>query len=57
MPPKMKMHIPNGSPYSVRSVPTSNSTQTPVRKPTSTFNSSIIGRVHNVKPGCGGCGK
>ncbi len=26
-------------------------------KPSGSLNASMIGRIHNVKPGCGSCGK
>lgn len=27
------------------------------KKPPSALNSAMIGRIHNVRPGCGSCGK
>ncbi len=30
---------------------------TPKPKGSSALNASIVGRIHNVKPGCGSCGK
>jgi len=30
---------------------------TPKPKGNSALNSSIVGRIHNVRPGCGSCGK
>jgi len=35
-----------------------NVAQTPVSKGVNSgFNSSMIGRIHTVKPGCGSCGR
>jgi hypothetical protein len=30
---------------------------TPKQKGSSALNASIVGRIHNVRPGCGSCGK
>lgn len=30
---------------------------TPKPKTAQALNSSIVGRIHNVRPGCGSCGK
>jgi hypothetical protein len=59
MPKKMMLNLNNGN-YSKQqlaqfqekykaSIPKTNSGMT--------LNSSIIGRIHNVRPGCGSCGK
>ena len=59
MPRKIQMYITNNHQIS-RFVPSLNN------MPVETFtgrnmgglkSSSIIGRIHNVKPGCGSCGK
>ena len=58
MPAKMNMIISNGNlmPPQTRSI--QNPTLTGVApKPSSALNSSIIQRIHNVKPGCGSCGR
>ena len=54
----MNMIISNGNlmPPQTRSI--QNPTLTGVApKPSSALNSSIIQRIHNVKPGCGSCGR
>jgi len=54
--PKIYMQISNGNLYSSVVSPVS-----PVSKPSSTttlsLSSSMIQRIHNVRPGCGSCGK
>jgi hypothetical protein len=62
MPAKINMIISNGNvmPPQMRSpMNTANFATTPISAPkTSTaLNSSIISRIHNVKPGCGSCGR
>ena len=64
MPSKIKMFISNGnsmpravsSPYinyaNLAVAPTIVNTVTP-----SQLNSSMIGRIHSIKPGCGSCGR
>lgn len=40
------------------SLATTTTTSQPVNRVKSTaLNSSIIGRIHNAKPGCGSCGR
>jgi len=29
----------------------------PVQRPPSSLNAPIISRIHNMQPGCGGCGR
>jgi len=59
MPAKMNMVISNGNQlppqFHSRTAP---STLGAITKKTSTaLNSSIIARIHSVKPGCGSCGR
>ena len=57
MPPKMFMNLSNGN-YTKSQLAAFQAKN--VAKPKSgnqSLNSSIIGRIHNVKPGCGSCGK
>lgn len=58
MPVKIGMNLDNGN-YSAafiekykKSVAILNAA-----KPPSPLNSGMIGRIHNVRPGCGSCGK
>jgi hypothetical protein len=59
MPAKINMVITNGNimPAQLRSImaPPTLGAGTP-RAPTA-LNASIISRIHNVKPGCGSCGR
>jgi len=57
MPAKMFMNITNQN-HGIRFVPNTKSVNA-LSKPSgvSSLKGPIIGRVHNVKPGCGGCGK
>jgi len=58
MPAKMFMSITNQNHGSIRFVPNNTKSVNTLSKPgTSSLKGPIIGRVHNVKPGCGGCGK
>jgi len=34
-----------------------NLASTPKQKTVQALNTSIVGRIHNVRPGCGSCGK
>ena len=61
MPQKINMFISNGN-----FVPKSNSFSginyanlaiAPTTSVPSTLNSSMIGRIHSIKPGCGSCGR
>lgn len=53
----MNMVISNGNilPSQLRSI--LNSTNHLAVKAPTALNSSIISRIHNVKPGCGSCGR
>jgi hypothetical protein len=60
MPAKMSMLFSNGN-YSHKEIAAyhafmkAKEASTP--KPSGSLNASMIGRIHNVKPGCGSCGK
>ena len=57
----MGMQILNGNqiPLSLQSnLLSSNLASSKVQpKPPTSLNSNIISRIHNIKPGCGGCGR
>jgi hypothetical protein len=57
MPAKMMMTLTN-SIYTHKAIASAMQQQRakPVPAP-STLTSSMIGRIHNVRPGCGSCGK
>ena len=63
MPAKINMVISNGNilPPQIRSVLNPNNANPTLgavtTKPPTALNSSIIARIHNVKPGCGSCGR
>ena len=59
MPSKINMVITNGniSPAQLRSIMAPSTLGAGVPKPPTALNSSIIARIHNVKPGCGSCGR
>lgn len=57
----MKMVIHNGNP-SANQIKTMEKTASTLQKNAKilaprALNSSMISRIHNIKPGCGGCGK
>jgi len=57
---KMGMVIQNSNNIAsyLRSINQSNLAQAPTQKPRPTaLNASIIQRIHDVKPGCGSCGR
>jgi hypothetical protein len=58
MPAKIFMKLNNGN-YTQKQLATFQANMAPTPKPKSggALNSSIIGRIHNVRPGCGSCGK
>jgi hypothetical protein len=58
MPAKIFMKLNNGN-YTQKQLETfqANLAQTPKPKVGGPLNSSIINRIHNVRPGCGSCGK
>ena len=53
------MVITNGniSPAQLRSLMAPPTLGAGAPKPPTSLNSSIIARIHNVKPGCGSCGR
>jgi hypothetical protein len=53
---KMSMQISNGNFYSSMVQPVSKPA-VDVYKPKLSLSSSMIQRIHNVRPGCGSCGK
>ena len=61
MPQKINMFITNGNfvPNSVKAtINVANLAVTPAAAPKAApLNSSMITRIHNVKPGCGSCGR
>jgi hypothetical protein len=58
MPPTMKMFLANGNNTfeQMSSFSAVNSVPKTLPKPSS-LNSSMIGRIHNAKSGCGSCGR
>lgn len=63
MPAVIKMRLLNGNPTAQQLAAFSKSNMSPVpqnlptKSNTSSLNSSMISRIHNIKPGCGSCGK
>lgn len=58
MPPRILMVIPRGNVTPVFAPrPTTSANSAPVAKAPTALNQSIIGRIHNVKAGCGSCGR
>lgn len=55
MPARIQMVIPRGS-VTPMFAPRPTSSAPVVKAPTA-LNESIIGRIHNVKAGCGSCGR
>ncbi len=58
MPAKILMNLNNGN-YGPKQIAAYVAKMTPAPKPKAfqALNSSIVGRIHNVRPGCGSCGK
>jgi hypothetical protein len=59
MPQKLNMFITNGNfipPQIKAQITTANLASIPAAKPAA-LNSSMITRIHNVRPGCGSCGR
>jgi hypothetical protein len=59
MPQKIMLHLNNGN-YSNQQIAQFKqkiADSTPKPKGGIALSSSIIGRIHHVKPGCGSCGK
>jgi hypothetical protein len=59
MPSKINMVISNGNimPPQLSSAPVPPTLGAGTPKAPTALNSSIIARIHNVKPGCGSCGR
>jgi len=58
MPALIKMTLSNGHPTPTQvAAVTKNLAAVPKNKPPQGLNRSMIARVHNVKPGCGSCGR
>ena len=59
MPAKINMVITNGniSPSQLRSIMAPPTLGAGLPKAPSALNAPIISRIHNVKPGCGSCGR
>jgi hypothetical protein len=59
MPAKINMVISNGNilPPQVRSTNAPPTLGAVTTKAPTALNASIIARIHNVKPGCGSCGR
>jgi hypothetical protein len=59
MPSKINMVITNGniSPAQLRSLTAPPTLGAGTPKAPTALNSSIIARIHSVKPGCGSCGR
>jgi hypothetical protein len=57
MPAQIFMNLNNGN-YSKKQIAAFQAKMASVPKPKAQpLNASIIGRIHNVRPGCGSCGK
>jgi len=57
MPAKLNMYISNGNPSQAQLQAYIAASSNPLPKAPSTLNAGMIKRIHNVKPGCGGCGR
>jgi len=61
MPQKINMYLSNGnlSNSQISNIVKNNSNLAAMQKntPSPTLNTSMISRIHNVKPGCGSCGR
>jgi hypothetical protein len=63
MPAVIKMRLSNGNPTFQQIAANSKAhlapvpTSLPTNKNTALNSSSMINRIHNVKPGCGSCGR
>ena len=58
MPAKISMSLDNSN-YNRKQLAAyqANLAATPKQKTLQALNTSIVGRIHNVRPGCGSCGK
>ena len=57
MPAKLNMYISNGNPSPAQIRAYVAAAAVPLPQAPSTLNASMIKRIHNIKPGCGGCGR
>ncbi len=61
MPAKINMVLSNGNyiPQSTRQINSASLASAPIvaTKSVSSLNAPIISRIHNVRPGCGSCGR
>ena len=60
MPAKINMFLPNGNPPFYKQINTKSLETSPSMaslKAPSAINAPMLARVHNVRPGCGSCGK
>ena len=58
MPAFMKMRLSNGNPSPLQIANYSQKIATaPIVTAPSSLHSSMISRIHSLKPGCGGCGR
>lgn len=57
MPAKIKMFLTNGNKPPIFYPPQQKSVKDLIPKAPSALNTSMISRIHNVKPGCGSCGR
>ncbi len=57
MPAKINMYISNGHPTVSQIKAFQKSMSVPTTRPPSALNASMISRIHNVRPGCGSCGR
>ena len=60
MPSKIYMNLSNGNNYTQllsRSINTANLAGAPRNLANAPLNTGMITRIHNVRPGCGSCGR
>lgn len=61
MPVKINMIISNGNPSQIvlKQMNAANLSRAPlmIHKASSAINAPMIARIHNVRPGCGSCGR
>jgi hypothetical protein len=57
MPAKLNMFISNGNASQAQLRAHAAAISTPITHTPSKLNAGMIHRIHNVRPGCGGCGR
>jgi hypothetical protein len=59
MPKKIMMDFSPQLNYvkAIRQINTANLASIPTNKAPTRLNSAMIGRIHNIRPGCGSCGR